>query len=108
VPPDTLQAAIDVAEACGSVVVPIGKLLEGEQSVTLTRKGKTALAPRLESERFAKDSWFNAGIDAYINLLLTVPFHEICLALVARLISHFNAKVAAVFERKRQTCCSTR
>jgi len=31
-----------------------------------------AAAPRLESERFAKDSWFTAGIEGYIQALLQV------------------------------------
>lgn len=30
------------------------------------------VAPRLESERFAQDSWFGSGIQGYVDLLLGV------------------------------------
>ena len=40
----------------------------------LVREGVTQEAPRLESERFAKDSsWFAGGIESYVKLLLEVP-----------------------------------
>ena len=31
------------------------------------------LPPRLESERFAADSWFKVGISAYVESLLNLP-----------------------------------
>ena len=42
-------------------------------TVQLKYKGVTQKAPRLDSERFAKDSWFTAGIDAYIDRLRNIP-----------------------------------
>lgn len=31
------------------------------------------VVPRLESERFAKDSWFSEGIDGYVSRLIAIP-----------------------------------
>jgi thiamine-monophosphate kinase len=36
----------------------IGEFIEGEPHVLLKRVEETQIAPRLESERFASDSWF--------------------------------------------------
>lgn len=70
--PDALDEAKTIASSAGSSVVPIGAFLVGEPAVTVRRGDETAPAPRLESERFAKDSWFAAGLDRYIDLLRSV------------------------------------
>ena len=50
----------------------IGVFEIGAPEVVLTTTGATLRAPRLESERFAKDSWFTAGINRYVELLKDV------------------------------------
>jgi thiamine-monophosphate kinase len=70
--PDALERAINVAIDAGTVVTPIGELVAGQSVVVLTRGSATRVASRLESERFAKDSWFASGIQGYIDLLLSV------------------------------------
>lgn len=51
-------------------VLQIGEV-RGQEGVLLTRGAKKLEAPRLESERFAEDSWFRAGIESYIEQLLS-------------------------------------
>jgi thiamine-monophosphate kinase len=70
--PQHLQRAVEVASAAGSTIVPVGKILNGDPQVMLRRCGNTSPAPRLESERFAKDSWFDAGVEKYVEILLSV------------------------------------
>lgn len=70
--PEKLERAIQIATNAGTVAAPIGELVSGVPEVVLTRGGTTRTAPRLESERFAKDSWFASGIQGYIDLLLSV------------------------------------
>ncbi|QOZ47774.1 hypothetical protein XH89_33025 [Bradyrhizobium sp. CCBAU 53340] len=41
--------------------------------VMLQRGSNTALAPRLESERFARDSWMLKGVGEYVRMLKEVP-----------------------------------
>lgn len=62
-----------VSEA-GGVIAEIGNVIKpGTGKVYVSRNGVTQVAPRLESERFAKDSWFSGGIDSYVKLLLEAP-----------------------------------
>ncbi|MGH9476176.1 MAG: thiamine-phosphate kinase [Terriglobales bacterium] len=56
----------------GVPVTPIGYCSPGTGSVVLERAGRRSIAPRLESERFAADSWFGTGVDGYIKLIRTV------------------------------------
>jgi thiamine-monophosphate kinase len=67
-----VAAAQRLAEDLGGFVLPIGRFSESQPEVVLKRGDVFTLAPRLESERFAADSWFSAGIDAYLNQLTTV------------------------------------
>ena len=69
---EALQQTLRLAEERGIIVTPIGEFAAGEPEVLLRRGGSTRRAPRLESERFAKDSWFASGIQSYLDLLLTV------------------------------------
>jgi thiamine-monophosphate kinase len=64
-----LRRAQDVSAAAGSVVIPIGELVAGAPVVEIQSGTRSILAPRLESERFAKDSWFSEGISGYISRL---------------------------------------
>jgi thiamine-monophosphate kinase len=50
----------------------IGKFCEGEPGVKLLHEKRSFTAPRLESERFADDSWFSAGIESYIQRLTSL------------------------------------
>ena len=70
--PSKLDAALRIAQETDSVVLQIGEVQAGGRDVLLSRKGNLQVAPRLESERFAEDSWFGKGIEAYVNLLLSV------------------------------------
>lgn len=55
--------------ATGGIATAIGRAVEGRAEVLLTN-GKSAIrAGRLESERFAVDSWFKEGIEAYMRRL---------------------------------------
>jgi thiamine-monophosphate kinase len=65
-----LPEASKIAAAAGSSITPIGILEPGEPAVHIRSSSQTILAPRLESERFASDSWFSEGIDGYIRRLV--------------------------------------
>ncbi len=64
-----LDQATQLAAAEGTPIVPIGYLEAGPPSLVIESAAGRRPAGRLESERFAKDSWFEAGIDGYIKLL---------------------------------------
>ena len=55
----------------GSVALIIGSVHDGT-GAWLSRNGRILPAPRLESERFARDSWFRTGPTEYLKRLLTV------------------------------------
>jgi thiamine-monophosphate kinase len=67
--PDALSPASQIAEEDGFCVVPIGRCLDLPGPVYLRSGDRRIEAPRLESERFAKDSWMSTGIEGYVNLL---------------------------------------
>lgn len=60
----------ELAEKSGFPVLVIGEFRADLRGAFVKRGGEIREAPRLESERFAQDSWFTAGIDGYIKLLL--------------------------------------
>lgn len=66
------EAATQVAEEAHFPIRPIGRVETGDVEVVITSGGRRLAAPRLESERFAKDSWFATGIDGYIELLKNI------------------------------------
>ena len=72
VPPRNLDLAQQIAKRHSSRVIPIGTMRRGEKQVVLRRKGIVKLAPRLESERFSKDSWFSQGVESYISHFLGI------------------------------------
>jgi thiamine-monophosphate kinase len=67
------KAEIDeIARKVGTPIYHIGSFTNEYAGVLLRRGQKVATAPRLESERFASDSWMLKGIDEYVRLLKTV------------------------------------
>jgi thiamine-monophosphate kinase len=61
-----------VAATFGTSVHHIGDFIQGSPTVVLKRGIQAQQAHRLESERFARDSWFSEGIDGYIHRLLSL------------------------------------
>jgi thiamine-monophosphate kinase len=73
VPPEQSEEMMSLAAANNFRATEIGEFCEGDADVIVERQGKRLPAPRLESERFAKDSWFSSGIQGYIDLLRAIP-----------------------------------
>ncbi len=69
------DAIEDVAQAEGIELHIIGTVVEGT-GVDLEHDGRQAPMLRLDSERFTPESWFGAGLDGYIDHLLTGPLQE--------------------------------
>ncbi|MEL7681417.1 AIR synthase related protein [Citromicrobium bathyomarinum] len=63
----------EVLMIAGSKCAAIGRFVEGDLGVVLNENGSKLPLGRLESERFAPDSWFQSGIDGYIKLLKELP-----------------------------------
>jgi thiamin-phosphate kinase len=73
VPPYRAQRVHEVCQNLGAEVVQIGKCSKEHSGLRLRRNTNVIPAPRLESERFAADSWMLKGIDEYVRMLRTVP-----------------------------------
>jgi thiamine-monophosphate kinase len=73
VAPQDLSAAKKIAQERGSCILEIGAVGPGPPGVRLLRNNVVAPCPRLESERFAEDSWFAHGIEGYVKALLDLP-----------------------------------
>jgi thiamine-monophosphate kinase len=71
VDPKRFDALKQAADSTGASVHVIG-LCDSGRGVRLRRGDSVIAAPRLESERFAPDSWFATGVDSYVNRLLSV------------------------------------
>lgn len=72
IPDDRMSDAIRLTKSNGHTLIPIGRVVErqpGAEFVTIVGQRERLPAPRVESERFSKDSWFSAGIEAYIKML---------------------------------------
>lgn len=54
----------------GTEAIEIGQFIGNGNDVWVCSGTKRVNAPRIESERFSRDSWFSAGIDSYIDLIL--------------------------------------
>jgi thiamine-monophosphate kinase len=67
--PDRLRP---LSELCKKIapILPVGRFTDGPAYATVRRGSKKQRAPRLESERFARDSWFTSGIEGYVQNLL--------------------------------------
>jgi thiamine-monophosphate kinase len=65
----------ELALAAGVSATRIGQFTAAHSCVLLRRGGNTMVAPRLESERFARDSWMLKGIGEYVRMLreLSLP-----------------------------------
>jgi thiamine-monophosphate kinase len=74
--PEKFEEVLRVGEEVGVSITPIGSFHGETAGVFLHRHGTTLPAPRLESERFAADSWFSEGIQGYISRLLSVKIPE--------------------------------
>ena len=72
VPPEREDEAARVAREMGATVVRIGTVTSQHSGVVLSRGSNSILAPRLESERFARDSWMLKGIGEYVQMLRSV------------------------------------
>lgn len=72
VAPSNLPTVLQTGSRFGVEIRHIGHFQAGEPQVFMNRAGNTGPAPRLESERFAADSWFSEGIHGYIERLLSV------------------------------------
>jgi thiamine-monophosphate kinase len=70
VSPDHEPSVVELAGRHGFFVSTIGEFKDGFAGAFVRRKDKIQEAPRLESERFAADSWFSSGINGYIKMLL--------------------------------------
>jgi thiamine-monophosphate kinase len=69
---EDMDALVELAHDEGTEVHRLGRVEQGS-GVELELGGlRGALLP-LDSQRFAPDSWFSAGLDAYIELLLHGP-----------------------------------
>lgn len=67
-----LREVLSTVQGIGGEAWRIGRVIEGEAQLMMERGDETAQAPRLESERFAEDSWFEQGIEGYIKRLVNV------------------------------------
>jgi thiamine-monophosphate kinase len=71
-----LEQVKRMARQCEATLLPIGWAVSEHVGEVRLRKGATtAVPPRLESERFATDSWFQQGIDGYVRQLLDATAH---------------------------------
>lgn len=70
--PEVAGKLQEIAASCGLPLSPIGSVRRGDG--VRARIGEACGIPmRLESERFAKDSWFQTGLESYIDTFLTSP-----------------------------------
>ena len=76
VEPSKHETAQELGLRHGVAVKVIGSFQAGNPQIVLKRGLKTSAAPRLESERFAADSWFAEGLEAYIHRMLSVDIPE--------------------------------
>jgi thiamine-monophosphate kinase len=75
-PESDFEVARLVGSQLGVEITSIGEFWGTEAGVFLRRGDRTVPAPRLESERFAADSWFAEGIQAYVDRLLAIKIPE--------------------------------
>jgi thiamine-monophosphate kinase len=70
--PDHEAKISEIASTLGVPIYRIGSFTKEHAGVILKRGDKFEAAPRLESERFASDSWMLKGINEYVRMLKTV------------------------------------
>jgi thiamine-monophosphate kinase len=75
--PTDVQEALALAAENGFDVRVLGRFTLGESPRVRWQRGECCgTFSRLDSERFAKDSWFHTGIQAYIDSLLKMELIE--------------------------------
>jgi thiamine-monophosphate kinase len=70
-PDQSMDELARVMRALAAPWTSIGRFIEGPVGVILVNDNRRIRAGRLESERFAADSWFTQGIEEYIRRLET-------------------------------------
>ncbi|MBE0531584.1 MAG: thiamine-monophosphate kinase [Rhodospirillales bacterium] len=71
--PENFEAVRAISENSGGSAIKIGMFTSDRVGVHVCRAGRSIPAPRLESERFSRDSWMSSGIEGYVKLLQKVP-----------------------------------
>ena len=64
---------LEAVQAQGTAMTVIGRFLPGEGKVRLRGETSEIMLERLESERFAEDSWFHQGLEGYEEMLRSLP-----------------------------------
>ena len=72
VPHQHAQQLYQMAQRLGSLIIRIGTCSSAHSGVRLRRGANVISAPRLESERFASDSWMLKGVEEYVRMLRSV------------------------------------
>jgi thiamine-monophosphate kinase len=70
--PDRVSAVIEAANSVGESTTVVGTI-EAGSGVWLAEGSKKGRLLPLDSQRFATDSWFSAGIAGYIQTMLEAP-----------------------------------
>lgn len=71
-PPEVLPELIAIGERVDAKVTAVGVVSTGT-GVEIAHRGRVGAVMALESERFAADSWFTAGLESYIEMLVSGP-----------------------------------
>lgn len=71
--PGDMHSLSTKIQASGSICTQIGQFVGSPREVILVGKDGRLPMGRLESERFAKDSWFALGVEEYRRRLLSFP-----------------------------------
>lgn len=72
VAPNQVDDLLGRATKLGTRGLQIGQF-QNRSGVEIRRGGRSLPAPRVDSERFASDSWFEAGIGSYIDQMMKAP-----------------------------------
>lgn len=67
--PECIIELHEMMNAEGIIGCEIGEFVDTAQGVQLRDAGSSVVLGRLESERFAPDSWFHLGVEAYEEML---------------------------------------
>lgn len=70
---ESVEALNELISKEGYAAVEIGKFMDSYEGVMLQDGVREMKLGRLESERFAKDSWFLLGVEAYEKMLREMP-----------------------------------
>ena len=70
---DKEATAEEVCRLSNSKFNRIGRVTDMAGTFQIVMAGARRPIPRLDSQRFAPDSWFTAGLDSYINSMLSTP-----------------------------------